>query len=74
MKFVEPTGLNRKFGAMGHPSRGADRCRVLGFYLEIGTAGCLTIQIGPRLSAGREYKFITRRCAAVNDSTVSVAA
>ncbi|MEA2261223.1 MAG: hypothetical protein QOJ51_4048, partial [Acidobacteriaceae bacterium] len=21
MKFVEPIGLNRKFGAMGHPSR-----------------------------------------------------
>ena len=21
MRFVEPTGLNRKFGAVGHPSR-----------------------------------------------------
>jgi hypothetical protein len=38
MKFVEPIGLNRKFGAMGHPSRGAERYRTLGFKREMGTA------------------------------------
>jgi hypothetical protein len=33
---------------MGHPSRGIERCRILGFNLEMGTAGCLTIQIVAR--------------------------
>ena len=43
MKFVEPIAPNRKFGAMGHPSRGTEGYRILGFNLETGCAGRLTI-------------------------------
>jgi hypothetical protein len=53
MKFVEPIGPNRKFGAMGHPSSGAERCRILGFNVERGTAGCLTIQTVARDDKGK---------------------
>jgi hypothetical protein len=38
MKFVEPIGPNRKFGAMGHPSRGTDKDRILGLHLDRGRA------------------------------------
>src|SRR5882724_9490502 len=39
---------------MGHPSRGIERCRILGFNLEMGTAGCLTIQtVAPTARRGR---------------------
>jgi hypothetical protein len=41
---VEAIGPNRKFGDMGHPSRGTERYRILDFNLETRTAGRLTIQ------------------------------
>jgi hypothetical protein len=43
MKFVEAIGLDRKFGAMGHPSSETEWCRILGFRLERSTAGSLDI-------------------------------
>src|SRR5580700_4148838 len=43
-KFVEPIGFNRKFGAMGHPSRGEERCRTCSLTREGNIAGRLTIQ------------------------------
>jgi hypothetical protein len=59
MKFVEPIGLNRKFGAMGHPSSRRERWRILhgtpgqvGFNLERGTEGRLTIQTVARGDRG----------------------
>ena len=56
MRFVEPIGLNRKFGAMGHPSRGTDRWRILSFNIESGTVGRLTIQTVKKSSKLR-YSF-----------------
>jgi hypothetical protein len=40
---------------MGHPSRGTERYRILGFNLETGTAGRLTIQTVARDNKGKMF-------------------
>ena len=61
MKFVEPIGLNRKFGAIGHPSMETDKVRILGFYTEMGTADRLTIQTVARLHSYGHAQTSTSR-------------
>ena len=62
MKFVEPIGINRKFGDMGHPSRGTEWCRILSFILERGTVDRVTIQEGGLQTAAFDsllkHKFV----------------
>jgi hypothetical protein len=58
MKFVEPIGPNRKFGAMGHPSRGAEKERILDFNIERGTANCAAhLDTLGRAWSHRAYSF-----------------
>jgi hypothetical protein len=62
MKFVAPIGPYRKFGAMGHPSKGTEKDRILSFNLERGPADRLTIQTVARDDKGKSNGSIGSGC------------
>ena len=51
---MEAIDLNRKFGAMGHPSRGTGPCRILSFTLE--RAPQVACQFRQSLGFAQDYK------------------